>query len=65
MNRWHVASTGVKSYLRKQNPVIEKFYAKPKIFGLKFYVGLRVKMVGWIRVEAHGVSQPDKGLRIN
>ena len=29
--------------LRKQNRVVEKFYAKPKVFGFKFYAGLRVK----------------------
>ena len=28
--------------MRKQNRVIEKFYAKPKVFGSKFYAGLRV-----------------------
>ena len=29
--------------MRKRNRVIEKFYAKPKVFGSKFYAGLRAK----------------------
>ena len=40
---WPVASTGIESCLRKQNRVIEKFYANPKVFGSTFYTGLRVK----------------------
>ena len=50
-HNWPVASAGVESCLRKQNHVIEKFYAKPKVFGSKFYVGLRVKFIGEIFVK--------------
>ena len=39
----HIASAGITSCLREQNHVIEKFYGKPKVFGFKFRVGLRVK----------------------
>ena len=39
----HIASAGVESCLHKQNHVIEKFYAKPKVFGFMFHAGLRVK----------------------
>ena len=38
-----MASAGADSCLCKQKRVIEKFYAKPKVFGSKFYAGLRVK----------------------
>ena len=41
--KWYIASAGVKKCLREQNHEIKKFYAKPKVFGLKFYVSLRVK----------------------
>ena len=40
---WHVASTGVKSFLHKQNHVIEKFYVKPKVFVFMFHAGLWAK----------------------
>ena len=36
--KWHCC-------LRKQNHVVKKFYAKPKVFGCKFYSGLRVEDV--------------------
>ena len=39
----HIASAGVKSCLREQNHVIKKFHASPKVFGLMFPAGLRVK----------------------
>jgi len=50
-SNWPVASVGVESCLHKQNRVIEKLYAKPKVFGSKFYVGLRVKFIGEIFVK--------------
>ena len=42
---WHIARDGVESCLRKQNHVVEKFYAKPKVFGLIFawVHGLNIK----------------------
>ena len=40
---WLVASAGIESCLHKQNRVIEKFYANPKVFDSKFYAGLMVK----------------------
>ena len=34
---WHIASAGIEICLREQNHVIKKFYAKPKVFVLKFH----------------------------
>ena len=46
MNRHvQIASASLESCLCKQNQVIEKFHAKPKVFGYKFYAGLRAKVV--------------------
>ena len=54
-----MASTGVESSLRKQYRVIEKFYAKPKVFGSKFYVGLSrgVSRIFIIRFPTSGVGR--------
>ena len=39
----YIVSAGIEGCLCRQNRVIKKFYAKPKIFGFKFYAGVRVK----------------------
>ena len=36
---WPVANTGVESCLRKQNRVIEKFYANSRFLALSFMRG--------------------------
>ena len=42
---WYVASADIESCLRKQNHIIEKFYAKAKIFGFKLDAGLSIKPI--------------------
>ena len=40
---WHITSTGIENCFRETNHIIEKFYAKLKVFGFKFHAGLRIK----------------------
>ena len=42
---WHIVRASVESYLHKQSHVVEKFYAKPKVFGSSFVrvQGLNIK----------------------
>ena len=49
---WYIASDGVKSYLHKQNHVIDKINVKHKAFGFKFYAGLMVKEVQSLDLNA-------------